>query len=80
MSNNAQQPIIRKGAVLEALPSLQFRIRMEDDGREIIGYLAGKLRLHRIRILPGDTVQVEMNSYDDSKGRIVYRGEKRITK
>ncbi len=79
MSNSAQQPIIRKGEVTESLPSLQFRIRMQDDGKEIIGYLAGKLRMHRIRILPGDTVQVEMNSYDDTKGRIVYRGEKKNT-
>ena len=79
MSNSAQQPIVLKGEVLESLPSLHFRIRMQDDGKEIIGYLAGKLRMHRIRILPGDTVQVEMNSYDDTKGRIVYRGEKRNT-
>ena len=77
MSNEAQQPIVRRGEVIEALPSLHFRIRMQDDEKEIIGYLAGKLRMHRIRILPGDTVQVEMNSYDDTKGRIVYRGEKR---
>ena len=77
MSNLAPQPIVRKGEVTESLPSLQFRIRMHDDGSEILGYLAGKLRIHRIRILPGDTVHVEVNSYDDTKGRIVYRGEKR---
>lgn len=62
------------GQIIENLPSLHFRVRL-DDGKEIIAYLAGKLRIHRIRILPGDKVTVEINSYDDKRGRIVYRGK-----
>ena len=66
---------IRKfGVVLEALPSTNFRVRL-DDGKEILCHLAGKLRIYRIRILPGDKVTVEMSSYDDERGRIVYRNK-----
>lgn len=65
---------IKKGTVLESLPSLHFRVRL-DDGKEIIGHLRGKLRLYRIKILPGDRVTVEMSPYDETKGRIVYRGK-----
>jgi len=58
--------------VLEALPSLHFKVKLED-GKEIIARLAGKLRIFRIRVLPGDRVIVEISSYDESKGRIVWR-------
>lgn len=60
------------GLVLESLPSLDFKVRL-DDGREIIAHLAGKLRIFKIKILPGDRVTVEMTPYDDKRGRIVYR-------
>ncbi|MBI2626014.1 MAG: translation initiation factor IF-1 [Candidatus Nealsonbacteria bacterium] len=63
----------RTGQVLEALPSAHFKVRL-DDGNEIIAHLAGKLRMFKIKILPGDIVQVEMTPYDDKRGRIVYRG------
>ncbi|MDP3901144.1 MAG: translation initiation factor IF-1 [bacterium] len=69
----SQEKLVRIGEVLESLPSLQFRIRLVEDGHEILGYLGGKMRLHRIRILPGDTVRVELNSDKDDRGRIVYR-------
>ena len=61
-----------EGRVLEALPNTCFRIKL-DDGSEILALLSGKLRFHRIRILPGDRVTVEMTPYDKEKGRIVYR-------
>ena len=64
----------QNGVVLEALPSTHFKVRL-DEGREITAHLAGKLRLFHIRILPGDRVIVEMTPYDESKGRIVYRGK-----
>jgi len=64
----------RAGIVVEALPSTHFRVEL-DDGRKIIAHLAGKLRIYRIKILPGDRVTVEMSPYDDSRGRIVYRGK-----
>ncbi len=63
----------KNGIVTEALPSLNFRVQL-DGGKEIIAHLAGKLRIHRIKVLPGDKVTVEMSSYDENRGRIVYRG------
>lgn len=60
------------GVVSEALPNTQFRVTLED-GREILGHLAGRMRLHRIRVMPGDKVKLEMSDYDPAKGRIVYR-------
>lgn len=65
--------IRKNGVVLEALPSTHFKVRL-DDGKEIIAHLAGKLRIYRIKVLPGDHVIVEMTSYDENRGRIVYRG------
>ena len=62
----------KSGIILEALPAGKFRVELED-GKKILAYLAGKLRIYRIKILPGDSVTVEMTSYDDGKGRIVYR-------
>ena len=63
---------IVEGEVLESLPSTLFKVTL-DDGREILGHLSGKMRLHYIKVLPGDRVQVEMTPYDDTKGRIVRR-------
>ncbi len=60
------------GRVEEALPGTTFRVVLED-GRNILAYLAGKMRLHHIKILPGDRVTVEMGPYDDARGRIVRR-------
>lgn len=69
----AKQPAIRQdGEVLEALPNAQFRVKLEN-GHEILGLLSGKMRMHYIKILPGDKVTVELSPYDLSKGRIVYR-------
>ena len=67
-----QLPIKQDGVVIEALPNAQFRLRLES-GLEILGLLSGKMRMHFIRILPGDKVAVELSPYDLSKGRIVYR-------
>ncbi len=64
----------KTGTVIEALPSTNFKVRM-DDGQELLCYLAGKLRMFRIKILPGDKVTVELNPYDQKRGRIVYRGK-----
>lgn len=60
------------GVVRELLPSTTFRIELEN-GHEVRGYLAGRMRMHRIRILPGDRVRVELTPYDLRQGRIVYR-------
>ncbi len=63
---------IKEGVVIETLPSLSFKIRL-DEGREILAQLSGKMRLHRIRVLVGDKVKVEMSEYDENRGRIIYR-------
>jgi len=60
------------GVVTESLPSATFRVRLED-GREVLGHLSGKMRMYRIRILPGDKVTIEMTQYDERRGRIVRR-------
>ncbi|MBZ9577774.1 translation initiation factor IF-1 [Patescibacteria group bacterium] len=74
MAKNNKKVYRKTGVVLEALPSLNFRVRL-DDGEEIIAHLAGKLRIHRIKVLPGDQVTLEMTPYDEKRGRIVYRGK-----
>ena len=61
------------GIVLESLPNTTFKIELED-GRKILATVAGKMRRHFIRILPGDSVRVEMTRYDLERGRIVWRG------
>jgi len=67
-----KKSIKEKGQVIESLPGVNFRIKL-DNGREILAYLAGKLKHYRIKILPGDKVLVEMSPYDEKRGRIVYR-------
>lgn len=61
-----------EGEVIEVLPNTLFRVQIAD-GNILICHLSGKMRMNYIRILPGDKVRVEMTSYDDAKGRIVYR-------
>ena len=67
-----QSTIIQDGVVTEALPNAMFRVRLEN-GHEILAHISGKMRMHYIRILPGDKIKVEMSPYDLSKGRITYR-------
>ena len=64
----------KSGIVIEALPSANFRIEL-DGGEEILAHISGKLRLNRIKVLPGDRVLVEMSPYDEKRGRIIYRGK-----
>lgn len=61
-----------EGKVLESLPNTLFRVELPD-GRIIICHLSGKMRMHFIKILPGDRVRVEMTPYDELKGRITFR-------
>jgi len=60
-----------EGVVVEALPSATFKVKL-DDGREVLAYLSGKMRINYIKILPGDRVWIEL-SPDESRGRIVRR-------
>jgi translation initiation factor IF-1 len=61
-----------EAVVREALPNAMFRVELEN-GHKVLAHVAGKMRMHFIRILPGDRVTVEMSPYDLTKGRIVYR-------
>lgn len=60
------------GTVNEALPAGMFKVQLEN-GHVILAHLSGKMRLHRLKILPGDSVTIEVSPYDLTKGRIVYR-------
>ena len=68
----SKEVIELKGKILETLPSAQFRVELEN-GHEIIAHVAGKMRKHYIKIVPGDSVTVELTPYDLTKGRITYR-------
>ena len=61
-----------QGEIEETLPSATFRVNLEN-GHAVLGHISGKMRMHYIRILPGDRVQVELTPYDLSRGRITYR-------
>ena len=63
-----------EGVVLEKLPNTMFRVELQN-GMEILTHISGKMRMHNIRILPGDRVTVEISPYDLSRGRIVYRNK-----
>jgi translation initiation factor IF-1 len=61
-----------EGTVLEPLPNAMFRVELEN-GHKLLAHISGKMRMHYIRILPGDRVVVEISPYDINRGRIVYR-------
>lgn len=62
-----------EGVVVEALPNATFRVKLNNSDKIILCHLAGKMRMYRIRVLPGDKVKIEQTPYDEEKGRIVYR-------
>lgn len=64
--------LLLKGTIEENLPGATFKVKLEN-GQSILCYLSGKMRMNRIRLTPGDDVQVEMTPYDLTKGRITYR-------
>jgi len=67
-----EEPIRVEGVIKEALPNATFKVELEN-GHQLLAHVSGKIRMHFIRILPGDKVTVEVSPYDLSKGRIVYR-------
>jgi translation initiation factor IF-1 len=62
------------GVVVEALPNAMFKVKLEN-GHEILAHISGKLRMHYIKILPGDKVKLDLSTYDLSKGRITWRAK-----
>ena len=71
---NKEAKIRKEGVVVESLPNAYFRVSLNDDNSIVLAHLAGKLRINRIKILPGDKVTVELTPYDKTRGRITYRG------
>ena len=67
-----EDAIVLEGTVLESLPNAMFKVELEN-GHEVLAHISGKMRMHYIRILPGDRVQVELTPYDLSRGRITFR-------
>ena len=70
---NKEMGIEVEGTVIENLPNARFRVMLDDSDLEILAHVSGKMRMHYIRILPGDKVKIEMSPYDLTLGRIVYR-------
>jgi translation initiation factor IF-1 len=71
----AKQDVIEvEGTVYETLPNAMFRVKLEN-GHKVLAHISGKMRLHFIKILPGDRVKVELSPYDFSRGRITYRSK-----
>jgi translation initiation factor IF-1 len=69
-----EESISVEGTVVETLPNAMFRVELEN-GHRILAHISGKMRMHFIKILPGDKVSVELSPYDLKRGRIVYRGK-----
>lgn len=67
-----EEPIKVDGTIVETLPNASFRVELEN-GHKVLAHISGKMRMHFIRILPGDKVTVELSPYDLSRGRITYR-------
>lgn len=68
-----EEAIEVEGIVKEALPNTMFRVELKNGGHVIMAHLSGKMRKHYIRIVPGDSVKVELSPYDLDKGRIIFR-------
>ena len=68
----SEDAIVLEGTIVESLPNAMFRVELEN-GHKVLAHISGKMRMHYIRILPGDKVQVELTPYDLTRGRITYR-------
>ena len=69
-----EESITVEGTVVEPLPNAMFRVELEN-GHRVLAHISGKMRMHFIKILPGDAVTVELSPYDLTRGRIVYRSK-----
>ena len=72
LAKSKEDAIVMEGTVVEPLPNAMFRVDLEN-GHKVLAHISGKMRMHYIRILPGDKVQVELTPYDLERGRITYR-------
>ena len=71
-SSGKEEGIQVEGSVIEPLPNAMFRVEL-DNGHRVLAHISGKMRMHYIRILPGDRVLIELSPYDLTRGRVVYR-------
>ena len=69
-----EEPIVVEGDVLETLPNAMFKVELENK-HQVLAHISGKMRMHFIKILPGDKVTVELSPYDLTRGRITYRSK-----
>ena len=69
-----EEPIVVEGVVLETLPNAMFKVELENK-QQVLAHISGKMRMHFIKILPGDKVTVELSPYDLTRGRITYRSK-----
>jgi translation initiation factor IF-1 len=69
-----EEPIEVEGVVVESLPNATFRVELEN-GHRVLAHISGKMRMHFIKILPGDSVKLQLSPYDLTKGRIIYRSK-----
>jgi translation initiation factor IF-1 len=67
-----EEPIVVTGEILETLPNAMFKVKLEN-GHEVLAHVSGKMRMYFIRIVPGDTVTIELSPYDLTRGRIIRR-------
>ncbi len=70
-----EEAIKVEGKVIETLPNAMFKVELENTKHQILAHISGKMRMHFIKILPGDKVTVELSPYDLSRGRITYRSK-----
>jgi translation initiation factor IF-1 len=69
-----EEPIEVQGTIIETLPNAMFQVELEN-GHKVLAYVSGKMRMHFIKILPGDKVTVQISPYDLTRGRITYRAK-----
>ncbi len=67
-----EEPIKVDGTIIETLPNASFKVELEN-GHQVLAHISGKMRMHFIKILPGDKVMIELSPYDLNRGRITYR-------
>ncbi len=70
-----EEAIVVEGTIVEPLPNAMFRVELEN-GHKVLAHISGKMRMHFIKILPGDRVTVELSPYDLSRGRVTFRAKK----
>ena len=68
-----EEPIETEGTILAALAGAKFRVKIDNTGHVVLAHISGRLRVHFIKLVPGDRVKIELSTYDMTKGRITYR-------